>query len=65
MSNANLLLAEILGALATLGTIGNIVLYIGGFFRRLENEVQEEAQRQNSRITYLEGQVNTLLSKKP
>lgn len=63
MDNANLLLAEILGALATLGTVGNILLYVGGFFRRLENNVQEEASKQNARITYLEGQVNTLLNK--
>ena len=60
----HLLLAEVLGALATIGTIGNIILYVGGFFRKLENKVQEEASVQNSRITYLEGQISTLLSNK-
>ena len=62
MSNANLLLTELLALLATIGTIGNIILYIGGFFRRMENQMQEEASKQNSRITYLEGCVDTLIN---
>ena len=61
--NHDLLLAEVLGAMATLGTVGNIILYVGGFFRHMENKMQEEASSQNTRITRLEGQVDTLINK--
>lgn len=61
MNHSDLILVEILGALTSIGTIGNIILYIGGFFRNLENNVQQEASHQNTRITRLEAQVDTLL----
>ena len=48
--------------IASLAGFANAVLYIGGFFRKLENERQAEASEQNTRITLLEGKVDTLIN---
>ena len=48
--------------IASLAGFANVVLYIGGFFRKLENERQAEASAQNTRITLLEGKVDTLIN---
>lgn len=41
----------------------NIILYVGGFFRKLENERQAEASEQNSRLSVLEGKLDALINK--
>ena len=40
----------------------NAILYIGGFFRKLENKRQEEASKQNRKIAILEGQVDAIIN---
>lgn len=51
------ILLEIVG----LAGFANAILYIGGFFRKLENERQAEASAQNTRLSVLEGKVEAML----
>ena len=48
--------------LASLAGFANAVLYIGGFFRRMENDRQAEASGQNTRLSLLEGKVDALIN---
>lgn len=51
------ILLEIVG----LAGFANAILYIGGFFRKLENDRQSEASAQNTRLSVLEGKVEALI----
>ena len=56
---------NLLVELAGLAGLANAALYIGGFLRKLENERQAEASKQNARIATLEGEVNVLINGAP
>lgn len=50
------------GTLTALGTVGNMIMYTFGIFRRLENKYQADASATSVRISKLEGQVDSLIN---
>lgn len=57
------MILEIAAIAAAIGTFANAVLYVGGFFRKLENQYQDDRSKINARLYKLEGQVDALINK--